>query len=668
MIKCERVPISKDATTDSDKHSVIWWMFVSSTLQASVFMEKNYSDNLHSIKIQNLKTKQMFDISEKLISEQSDEICGVNTINWEDSSWKHLSLVGEKGISLSHTQVSVFSDSVLCLGKMNEKVEKFIRTQLMVSQWNSSGTSSQDSPHCSSATKSKSSCQKWASSQKISLDGSSSCRCSTTHGDLKNNERECELSAQLVVREEFHQEDGHSSDLDKTWVVFYSYWQTTRRMGQSRWIDDDNCLQKADTQFSVLRVHCHEKRSKAKVVEKWRERWKLFFRTIIAVDQLIIYGAVSILCEECKTCHVRTGRLVLARQSNPSFVPSVMKTHTPLTDDLAQEEDLLHVLMQDSWQQLRSDSSSWQKTLKNSHNSQIQWLVVRTRCQEMKNHLTVLEVTTSYLQGKCGVEIRIEYVNKDNSHSWVRISHGLNKLVMDLSNKENDNNEQETSEMKSEEFALKTNVLALASRSKAKAKPQRRISASSSTKTVPIGERTWTDVEPQDYSSIDYPMSKQLSTLLRNGNLPREDDGAIEFWRWKDDLGTILSNLNIGPMNSGRAQWQKAEETRKDFKIVPIHQGKKSTPSSSRSFRTIQSTWKHASCTVSADRVEETSKHGALDRYQTCSKKRIKVLSDAIERHQNLQNTPSLLYQGGNWRNHIRESTCVTLAASEDFL
>ena len=40
---------SKDATKDSDKHSVIWGMFTSSTLQASVFVGKNYSDNLHSI-------------------------------------------------------------------------------------------------------------------------------------------------------------------------------------------------------------------------------------------------------------------------------------------------------------------------------------------------------------------------------------------------------------------------------------------------------------------------------------------------------------------------------------------------------------------------------------------------------------------------------------------
>ena len=41
---------SKDATQDSNNHSLIWRMFMSSTLQASVFMGKNYSDNLYSIK------------------------------------------------------------------------------------------------------------------------------------------------------------------------------------------------------------------------------------------------------------------------------------------------------------------------------------------------------------------------------------------------------------------------------------------------------------------------------------------------------------------------------------------------------------------------------------------------------------------------------------------
>ena len=119
-----------------------------------------------------------------------------------------------------------------------------------------------------------------------------------------------------------------------------------------------------------------------------------------------------------------------------------------------------------------TDAGFLPKTLKNSHNSQNQWLVVSTLCQETKTHLNqkgwirgntkigpVLEVTTCYLQGKYGVEIRIESSNKDHSHSCIRISHGLNKLVTDLNNKDQDDNEQETSEMQFEDFALKTNVL-----------------------------------------------------------------------------------------------------------------------------------------------------------------------------------------------------------------
>ena len=70
--------------------------------------------------------------------------------------------------------------------------------------------------------------------------------------------------------------------------------------------------------------------------------------------------------------------------------------------------------------------------------------------------------------------------------------------------------------------------VSLQARSKAKAKPQRRDSASSSTKTFPIGERIWTDVEPGEYSISDYAVSKNLIHRLRHGNLPREDDGAID--------------------------------------------------------------------------------------------------------------------------------------------
>ena len=61
----------------------------------------------------------------------------------------------------------------------------------------------------------------------------------------------------------------------------------------------------------------------------------------------------------------------------------------------------------------------------------------------------VLEVTTSYLQVKHGVEIRIMSVSRDNTHSWVRSSHGSNKFVTDLNN-----NDTEIPEDQLEEYAL----------------------------------------------------------------------------------------------------------------------------------------------------------------------------------------------------------------------
>ena len=42
----------------------------------------------------------------------------------------------------------------------------------------------------------------------------------------------------------------------------------------------------------------------------------------------------------------------------------------------------------------------------------------------------VLEVTTSCLYGKHGVEIRILSLSEDSTQSWVRISHGSNKFVI----------------------------------------------------------------------------------------------------------------------------------------------------------------------------------------------------------------------------------------------
>ena len=167
----------------------------------------------------------------------------------------------------------------------------------------------------------------------------------------------------------------------------------------------------------------------------------------------------------------------------------------------------------------------------------------------------VLEVTTCCLQGKHRVEIRIESVNKDNSHSWVRIYHDLNKLVTNLKN-----NEQATSEMQFEDYALKPNVLVFASRSKTKKKPQKRIS-----RTIPIWKRTWADVQPGKNSFSDCAVSKKLINLLRHGSLPRDNDGAIEFWRIKDYLRNEFENSRYLSDEMWKSRMAKGEGNKKIF-------------------------------------------------------------------------------------------------------
>ena len=75
MIECEKEKtiFYECVTEDGEKHSMIWRIFTSVTMEASVFMGKNYSDNQHSIKnTKDLTVKQMFDISASLVSEQDE--------------------------------------------------------------------------------------------------------------------------------------------------------------------------------------------------------------------------------------------------------------------------------------------------------------------------------------------------------------------------------------------------------------------------------------------------------------------------------------------------------------------------------------------------------------------------------------------------------------------
>ena len=91
------------------------------TMESAICMGKDFQNNRNSaVNTADLTLKQMFDISAKMVSEQ-EEISSLETIGWENHSWKYMSLIGdERIINLQRTKVYVFSDSVLCLGKISE--------------------------------------------------------------------------------------------------------------------------------------------------------------------------------------------------------------------------------------------------------------------------------------------------------------------------------------------------------------------------------------------------------------------------------------------------------------------------------------------------------------------------------------------------------------------
>ena len=251
------------------------------------------------------------------------------------------------------------------------------------------------------------------------------------------------------------------------------------------------------------------------------ETVETIFRIIVSANQLSLYGAVAEMCEEYESLHERTGRpdMVMGQ----SIVLSAIKTEVSLDCDDPTNQDLLlqqkrerieKLSQQDKLSKCCMDAGflnvveigQYFMTKDTGEFSQFTDAVAcreytfprEEEASQPKGWIQgnteigpVLEVATSYLHGKYGVEIRIWYLTRDNTLHWARISLGSFLCVMIL-----DTNETEIPEDQLEEYALKLDAKDFACRSKAKAKPQRREPAGSSPRIVPFGRRNWTDVEP----------------------------------------------------------------------------------------------------------------------------------------------------------------------------
>ena len=188
---------------------------------------------------------------------------------------------------------------------------------------------------------------------------------------------------------------------------------------------------------------------------------------------------------------------------------------------------------------LNLDNISWPRTLAILDNF-VQWLVTNTLLEMVHLHNQMDGFKETWELGLCwsdnffwkknenGIEIRIWSVGQHNSQSWVRMSCGAIKCVVDS----NQNNTEIPADPKEDQLP-QTSIKVVAARSKAKAKPQQREPVDT-TATVPMHERRWIDIEPSEQILAAYDLSKKVISLLRHSQTVQwEKDGAIEFCRIK---------------------------------------------------------------------------------------------------------------------------------------
>ena len=474
---------------NGEKHSMIWGMFMAVTMESATYIGKNFQDNQNTIvNTADLTLKQMFGISAKLVSEQ-DEISNLETIGWEKHSWKYLSLIGdERVINLQRTKVYVFSDSVLCLGKIHQNPESNEAWKNRI-EWITSSQSYRDFDGISGEPtefewniftgfdtlqlygKVKDLLSRLGETPEIFtgrilfMSMFKDISCGTRY-----NEQECLANARLVSLYARKFGKGQWSFIgpgsEKKW---YSMKEDSP---QGIWdkLADKMLLEFAESTCPIFRATCPLSRGQLRSKGHGKlsihfaadqDTIETIFRIIVSANQLSLYGAVANMCEEYESLHDRSGQP--DKVMGQSIVLSEIKTEVPLENDdpayqnfvsqqyeeriekLSQQDKLSKCCMDAGFQSV-VENGQYFMTKDTGDLTQFRSVACREYTLPRENEASqpkgwiqgdtkigpVLEVTTSYLHGKHGVEIRIMSLSRDNTDSWVRISHGSNKFVMDL--------------------------------------------------------------------------------------------------------------------------------------------------------------------------------------------------------------------------------------------
>ena len=290
---------------------------------------------------------------------EQDEISNLETIGWEKHSWKYLSLIGDKGvIHLQRAKVCVFSDSVLCLGKIHQhpNADEAWKNR---TEWITTSQSYRDYDGISGEP-TEFEWNIFPGFDRLQLCGKVTDLLSTLgeapetftgrilfmsmFNDIscgtKDNERECLANAKVVSIYAKKFGIGQWSFIGPgSEKKFYSMEEDSP---QGVWghIAEKMLLEFAESTCPIFRATTPLSRGqlRSKGHGKLSTHFaadqatiETIFRIIVSANQLSLYGAVAEICEEYESHHDRSGRP--DKVTGPSIVLSEIKTEVPLEND-----------------------------------------------------------------------------------------------------------------------------------------------------------------------------------------------------------------------------------------------------------------------------------------------------------------------------------------------
>ena len=350
---------------------------MATTLNAVTFMGKNYSTMQNVVQNEeNLTLKQMFDVTAQMIHNEEEIYC-LDKVVYQKNSWTQLSLINDPVIiNLQSTKVYVFSDSVLCLGKVLQHPEcneawknrvagvraernysdfEDIKGESTEFEWNifPGFTSLQLCDKISNQLSSLGQSPETFTGRILFMSMVNDISC-----DRKDNKEQCLKNAEFVKT--FAKRFGIGQ-----WSFIgpgsEKKWYPSENSPQGEWdhVAEDMLLRFAESGHPIFRATTPLSRGQLKSKGKGKvsihfsadtDTIDTIYRIILSVNQLSIYGAVAAICDECEGQPDNTGEPVILE--GQSIVLGEVKAEAPARE----ESEDSNILLQKYFQQVQSFS------------------------------------------------------------------------------------------------------------------------------------------------------------------------------------------------------------------------------------------------------------------------------------------------------------------------